>query len=315
MSKILNVFPKPTVPGLRSGLYKVRNLLLGKESDKGLLFRILIYFVLIDAAYIYVNPIIYMMTTMIKNATDMIDPSVIWVPRSFDKEHLKTAWTMMNYPKSFSISMTVSLLAAFFQVVFCAIAGYAFARLSFPFKKFWFFCLIFSFVVPPQLTILPLIILYKNVGWINTYYPMFIPAIFGHGLKGALYVIIYRQFFSVQPKELEEAAKIDGASVFKIFYKVMLPLARPAIIVVFLFSFVWNWNDSYYPSMFMFGAKNVPLSIALARMVVPADSDITMFTEAIQMAGSFLTILPPLVLYAFTQRYFVEGVERTGLVE
>jgi multiple sugar transport system permease protein len=175
-------------------------------------------------------------------------------------------------------------------------------------------------VIPLQVIILPNLIAASTLGIMKTYYPIIIPALFGHGLKGALFVIIYRQFFSTQPKELEEAAKIDGANVFKIFYKVMMPLARPAILVVFLFSFVWTWNDYYLPSMYLNGSKEVPLSMGISQISAELaqqakDFGPSIFDEPLKMATSFLIILPPLILYAFTQRWFVEGVERTGLVE
>jgi multiple sugar transport system permease protein len=301
-------------------LGSLKRLFIGKEADKGLIFRLVMYLILIDVAFIYLKPFIYMITTMIKNSSDLMDPSVIWVPRSFFMGHLEEAYRLLKYSTAFSISLTVSLSTAVLQVITCAIAGYAFARLDFPFKKFWFVCLIFTFVMPPQVTILPSILLFKNLGWINTYYPLIIPAFFGHGLKGALFVIIFRQFFGTLPKELEEAAKIDGASVYRIFFRVMLPISTSAIIVVFLFSFVWNWNDFYYPSMYMFGSKEVPLSISLSRLAASLNAEAessgpSIFAEPIKMAASFLIIMPVLVVYTFTQRWFVEGVERTGLVE
>ena len=119
-------------------------------------------------------------------------------------------------------------------------------------------CLLLTFVVPPQVLVLPMIIAANQLHLLNTFWPIILPALFGHGLKGALFVMIYRQFFSTQPKELEEAAIMDGANVFKVFFKVMLPLSRPAIIVVFLFSFVWTWNDFYYPSMYLFLSAQPP---------------------------------------------------------
>jgi multiple sugar transport system permease protein len=301
-------------------LTRTRYFVFGKEADKGLIFRVFIYLILIDTAYIYLNPIMYMIATMIKNAQDLLDPSVVWVPRSIYTGVLTDAWTKLKYPNAFTISMIISTSVAVLQTVFCAVAGYAFARLEFPFKKFWMFCLLLTFVIPLQVIILPNLIAASTLGIMKTYYPIIIPALFGHGLKGALFVIIYRQFFSTQPKELEEAAKIDGANVFKIFYKVMMPLARPAILVVFLFSFVWTWNDYYLPSMYLNGSKEVPLSMGISQISAELaqqakDFGPSIFDEPLKMATSFLIILPPLLLYAFTQRWFVEGVERTGLVE
>ncbi|MCA0758635.1 carbohydrate ABC transporter permease [Paenibacillus sp. N4] len=317
MEKVLNVLRQRQQQfGLLKWAERLRLLLVGREADKGLLFRIFIYIVLIETAYLYLNPILYMISNMVKGLDDLLDPTVNWIPKAIYWGHLKEAWELLNYPSSFGVSFGLSIGASLFQLVACAMAGYAFARVQFPFKRFWFACLIFTFVIPPQVTVLPLIIMYREVGWIDTYFPMLVPALFGHGLKGALYVIIYRQFFSILPKELEEAAKIDGASLYRVFFKVMLPIATPAIVVVFLFSFVWNWNDSYFPMMFLFKMQDVPLSIAL----VKATGDLTteegrLFAQSIDMAKSFLAVMPPLVLYLFTQRWFVEGVERTGLVE
>ncbi len=301
-------------------LRRMKQVLIGKEADQGLLFKIFIYVILIDVAYIYLNPLIFMVTTMVKDATDLLDPAVIWVPRAIYLGTLQDAWVMLDYMSSFFMSLGLATTIAVCQTVFCAVAGYAFAKLQFPFKKFWMFCLILSFIVPPQLTILPILIAASQLDMINEVYPLVLPAMFGHGLKGALFVIIYRQFFSTQPKELEEAARIDGANAFKVFYRVMLPLARPAIVVVFLFSFVWNWNDFYYPSMFLINVDTVPLSMGISRISAAiraeeAESGPSIFSEPIKMATSFLIILPPIILYMFTQRWFVEGVERTGLVE
>jgi multiple sugar transport system permease protein len=295
-------------------------VILGKEADKGLIFRAFIYLVLIDVAYIYLNPILFMITTMVKNSQDLLDPAVSWVPRAIYTGVLQDAWTKLKYPSAFTISAVLSLTIAVLQTVSCAVAGYAFARLEFPFKRTLFFCLILTFIVPIQVVILPNLIAASQLGLMKTYIPIVLPALFGHGLKGALFVIIYRQFFSTQPKELEEAAKIDGANVFKIFYKVMLPLAKPAILVVFLFSFVWTWNDYYLPSMYLNGVKEVPLSMGISQISAvltqqAAEFGPSIFDEPLKMATSFLIILPPLVLYMFTQRWFVEGVERTGLVE
>lgn len=319
MERIIHVF-KQSQRVAHFSFKKLSSLAVGTEPEKGWIFKFFLYLILIDTAFIYIKPILYMVTTMIKDAGSLLDPSIVWVPRSVFGGHLEEAFRLLKYPSGFTISLMVSLSVAALQILTCSIAGYAFARLDFPFKRFWLACLIFTFVIPPQVTILPSILLFKEFGWINTYFPMIIPAFFGHGLKGALFVIIFRQFFSTLPKELEEAARMDGASIFRLFFRVMLPVSTSAIIVVFLFSFVWNWNDFYYPSMFMFGAKDVPLSISLSRLAAAmtaeaAESGPSMFAEPIKMAASFLIIMPVLAVYSFTQRWFVEGVERTGLVD
>ncbi|MFC5532047.1 carbohydrate ABC transporter permease [Cohnella yongneupensis] len=308
-------------------LRKLKYAIIGKETDKGLIFKLFIYLVLIDAAYIYLKPVFYMLTTMVKDLPDLMDPSVTWVPKRIFMENLGNAWEGLHYMKSFAVSLGISTTASVCQVVSCAIAGYAFARLSFPFKKFWFLCLIFIFIMPPQITILPTYLVFLKSGILNTAWTVLLPTFFGHGLKGALFVIIFRQFFSTQPKELEEAAKIDGASVYRVFFRVMLPLSKPAILVVFLFSFVWHWNDSFLQGIFMSRAHVVPLSLGLTELkdylnaLASSGSGGVMGQinllkdEPIKMAAAFLMIMPLLVLYAFAQRWFIESVERAGLVE
>lgn len=305
---------------LRAVLEAVRYRVLGAEIDRGLLFKALVYVILINVAFIYIKPILYMVTTMVKDARNILDPSVIWVPRSIYLGHLQQASEMLNYGPSFLISISLASSVAVLQVLSCAVAGYAFARLKFPLKKLWWALLLFTFIMPPQVTILPSIMLFKQFGWLNTFLPMVVPALFGHGLKGALFVIIYRSFFSTLPKELDEAARMDGAGALRMFFGVMFPIARSATVVVVLFSFVWNWNDFYFPSLYMFTAENVPLSITLARMAgemaqAEGAGEMTVYAEAIKMAASFLIIMPLLVVYLFAQRWFIEGVERTGLVE
>ncbi|MCR8631262.1 carbohydrate ABC transporter permease [Paenibacillus radicis (ex Xue et al. 2023)] len=301
-------------------LKKAKFLILGREADKGLLFKLFIYLILLDTAYIYLKPVLHMVTTMVKNSSDLLDPSVNWFPRVVYFGNLQEAWEWLKYPKALSLTFIMALSVATLQTLSCAVTGYAFARLKIPFKGLLFFFLLLTFIVPMQVTILPNIIYARELGLLNTIYPIIVPAFFGLGLKGALFVIIYRQFFSTQPKELEEAARIDGANVFKIFYKVMMPLAKPAILVVFLFSFVWTWNDFYLPSMYLADIETAPLSMGISRIATALRQQAEQFgpsvtDEAIRMATTFLMIIPPMLLYTFTQRWFIEGVERTGLVE
>lgn len=307
-------------PALRSPLNSLRRTVLGLEVDNGLLFKIFLYLILIDTAYIYLNPLIYMVTTMVKSTADLMDPAVVWIPRSLYAGVLQEAWAKLEYPKAFLTSLVLSGGIAVMQTLSCSAAGYAFARLNVPFKKFWFFCLLLTFIVPPQLIVLPQILAATHFGVFGSALPFVLPAAFGLGLKGALFVIIYRQFFSTQPKELEEAARMDGAGAFKVFYRVMLPLAKPAVLVVFLFSFVWNWNDSYNPSVFMRGSEFLPLSVGLTRMneALLAEAELfgpSVYQDPLKMATAFLIIVPTLLLYVFAQRWFVESVDRTGLVE
>jgi len=187
---------------------------------------------------------------------------------------------------------------------------------------------LFSFLVPPQTLLVPLFQQFSNFGWINTFWPFIVPSALGHGLKGALFVLIFIQFFFRLPSVLEEAARIDGASAFRTFYQIMLPLARPAMLVVFLFSVVWHWNDVFYSNLYLRFPKYYNLSQTLGLFNGVGAAQFQAATAGLSnsqtigaaptllnqvMAASLLTILPMLVMYLFTQRYFVESVERTGI--
>ena len=300
---------------------QAKYVILGKEVNEGLLFKLFLYIVFIATSYIFLNPIIKMMVNMVMTTEDLMNPTVTWIPSEIHWGQLSEAWTMLNYPRAVAISLLIALTTSVFHVVSCGLAGYALARLTFPFKKLIFGLLLLAFIIPPQVIILPTIIAYTNLGLNNSILTLIIPSVLGFGVKGALFVLIFRQFFSTQPKELEEAAKIDGATAIKFYFRVMLPLAKPAILVVFLFSFVWTWNDTYFPQMFLSDSTFVPLASETLQM----DKLITSLIEnqqisaqdagAIKMAASFLVILPPLLIFLIFQRHFVESVERTGLVE
>lgn len=307
----------PGNPSLQSA----RLFLLGREMDRGLVFRLFLYGALASTAYIYLQPIVYMVSTMFKGAGDLLDPTVVWIPTALYPGHLQYAFEALDYGVSSAMTLLVAASAALLHSFSCALAGYAFARLPFPFKRFAYFCLILAFIMPSQVVILPTILVYNQLGFANSVLSLIVPALFGHGVKGALFVIIFRQFFLTQPKELEEAARVDGARALRIFFRIMLPLSRPALLVVFLFSFVWTWNDTYFPTMFMTGAEHVPLAAQMYRLdsaiegLLARGSAPAIFFEPIKMAASFLVIVPPLLLYMFAQRWFVESVERTGIVE
>jgi multiple sugar transport system permease protein len=306
---------------LKHKLKQFQFMMIGREINEGLIFKAFLYTIFIATSYIYLNPILKMMVNMVMSTADLINPTVTWIPSGIFLGHLEKAWDMLHYPKAFTITLIVSLSVSVFHCISCGLAGYALARLNIPFKKLIFALLLLAFIIPPQVIILPTIIVFSSLGINNSIFTLIIPSILGFGVKGSLFVIIYRQFFLTQPKELEEAARIDGASAFKFYLKVMLPLAKPAILIVFLFSFVWTWNDTYFPQMFLTDSSFLPLASETLQM----DRVITNYVEnqqltaydagAIKMAASFLVILPPLLLFLIFQRHFVESVERTGLVE
>ncbi|MFC4600055.1 carbohydrate ABC transporter permease [Cohnella hongkongensis] len=303
---------------------KLKRAVLGQNVKDGMIAKLVLFALLTVIAFLYVKPILYMISTSLKSVADMIDPVVGLIPRELHLGHYADAWRGLNYPEGFLDTMTIALVGSIFQVFTCALTGYALARLKFPGKNLMFFLILVAFLIPPQLTIVPLYMIYSELGWINTPFVFLVPALFGQGLRGALFIIIFRQFFHSQPKALEEAARIDGASAFRLFFRIMMPLAGAACLVVFLFSFVWYWNMSYEAALFL-SKDFTPLSLRLSSMQMELVGNKAIdysagvgqdpISEGPRMAGAFLVIMPPLIVYLIAQRWFTEGIERTGLVE
>jgi multiple sugar transport system permease protein len=270
---------------------------------------------------------LYMFSKSLMTPADLTDASVQWLPKKLSFSNYEYAFEELVFVKSFFNSMVTSLIPALIQILTCAIAGYGLARYRFPGYTLLLGMVLFSFLVPPQTIVVPIYMLFSDMNWINTYFPYIVPPLFGHGLRGALFVLIFMQFFRGLPYQMEEAARIDGASAFRTFWSIMMPLARPAMLVVFLFSLVWHWNDLFQPSLFTMLNENFNLTQYLSIMdgkgeqelsqgLGGAASDLVGLAPTFQnrvMAGALMTILPMLLLYLFTQRYFVEGVERAGI--
>jgi multiple sugar transport system permease protein len=291
------------------------------------LFRILHYTILISISFIFLYPMLYLISKSMMQSNDLADATVQWIPKELSFANYDFAYTSLIYLRSFFNSVMTSLVPALIQIISCAIVGYGFARYHFPGKGLWLALVVFTFLVPPQTLIVPLYIFFSDLGWINTFMPFMVPAAFGHGLRGALFVLIFIQFFRGLPFQLEEAARIDGAGAFRTFWSIMFPLARPAMLVVFLFSLVWHWNDVFQPSLYVFqntqfnltqqlgimnGQGEATISLGTSTGSVGAFAQIPTYANRV-MAGALLTILPMLLLYLFTQRYFVESAERAGI--
>ncbi len=292
---------------------------------------------LLGLCYVILLPLLNRASTSLMSIEDLYDRSVRWIPRNPTLQNLKLAWEHMEYPRAFFNTFSLSLVTSVLQVAICTMVAYGLARCKFPGSNIVFGLAIFTLIVPPQLIMTPIFLNFrffsplgllgdKPLNLIGSYWPFVLLSLTGNGFRNGLYIFIMRQFFLGMPRELEEAAYIDGAGVFTTFVRVMLPGSAPGLLVTFLFSFVWQWNDYLYVTMFMSGRQFLPqaletvgskASLAMGRAnPVAAASGYTraQFDSLINNSGMILTILPLIILYIFVQRYFIEGVERTGIV-
>lgn len=316
------------MPSMERLFTKFKLIMFGTREKSGLIGKIVVYFLLINVVLIYLEPVFYMITTAFKSMSDIMDITVGYIPKNPTFSNMKLAFNVLEYFKGLWTTLKVVFPCALLHVVTCAIAGYAIARLDVPGKKLIVVLLILCFIIPPQIVIIPIFFVFHNLEMVNTPMPFIIPAIFGHGIKAPLFILIYIQYFRTQPSEIEDAARIDGASSFRTFWKVMFPLAKPVMIVVFLFSVIWHWNETFQYMILMGQERPLSLRISDLRELLSGHGEIGnvvavrdmrdnegLANETATMAGCILVILPTVILYAFTQRWFTEGIERTGLVE
>lgn len=289
--------------------------------------KIFHYVLLISLSFVFVYPVLYLMSRSMMQPADLADATVVWIPKELSFSNFKNVFVELKYVETFTRSVLNSLVPAIIQTFTCAIVGYGFARYTFPGRGILLALVLFTFLVPPQTIVVPLFVFFSQLEWTNSYLAFWIPAIFCQGLRGSLFVLIYIQFFRGLPGQLEEAARIDGANAFRTFTRIMFPLARPAMLVVFLFSLVWHWNDMFQPGLFILDTNKFNLTQQLSVINGLGEQELALGMGGSDsgsiglvpsqgsriMAGALLTILPMLVLYLFTQRYFVESVERAGI--
>lgn len=315
-----------------AGAYWWGRVVNGYLKRGKIIFSIFTVLFLVIVSFVFIFPFLYMLITSLKSPDDLFNSAVNWVPRSLHWDNFSRAWKLMGVPRHFAISTLLTLVGIATQCVCCSFIGYGFARFDFPGKKLLFVFVILSIIVPTQTIILPQYLMFTAFGWTGTYLPMIIPQFFGYGLRGGLFVFLFRQFFLGMPKSLEEAARLDGCGAFQTFFRVSLPTLQSSIVVCSVLSMVWHWNEYYEPTMYLYNSAMWPLPSMLPRVytlyqqhfgnVTNVHNELTpelfqqqMVTEGTVMAATFIVIVPVLVAYMFLQRQFMQGVERSGLTE
>jgi multiple sugar transport system permease protein len=304
-----------------------------------IIFRTLL---LMGLSFIILYPLVYMFSMAIRPVTQIHDPAVVWIPKVITFENIKTAMEKMNMLnsafKNNSIVNTIMLdvVSAILQVCSTVIVGYGFARFKFRFRGFLFGIVIFSMIVPINSIIIPTYLNLRyfdffgigsllgyiikgspyTVSLVDTFGSFYIPAALSSGIRSGMCIFIFRQFFRGMPKELEDAAAIDGCGSFRTFLQIFVPNAAPPVLTTFIFSIVWYWNDYYYSAMFFPRLSTISISLSSLKSILWTDlSTRDPYVNMITMqAGSLITILPLLIFYLVLQRYFTESIERTGIV-
>lgn len=303
---------------------RVRKFLLGTRSKNGFLKVVFIYALLICIGFIYLYPILRMLSVSFMSLDDLLDSSIQWIPSALSLANYRQAAASMDYMKSFLQSLLITGVPTLCNLFSCSLIGYGLARFRFKGHGLIMAVILFTFVLPSQIVMIPTYVLYSDMGILGTIWSFILPALVGQGLNAPIFILIFWQFFRTVPKALIEAAMIDGAGYFRSFVRVSLPSATPAFITVGLFSFVWYWNESYLTELYVHGVlSNSGLTTLIIQLrnfasnyssyATTAVSGATSLNEAIRMAGTLLAVLPLLILYFVLQRHFVESIDRTGI--
>ena len=268
------------------------------------------YSVLIIVGFIMLYPLLWMIGSSFKTNAEIFS-SVGFIPKSLNFDNYVKGWetsTEYSFTTYFINTFKILVPKVFFTIISTVITAYAFARFKIPGKKILFGILIGTLLLPEIVVRIPQYLIYKQFGWLDTYLPLIVPSAFG---VDAFFVFMLVQFFRGIPKDLEEAAEIDGCNTFQTLIYVLVPVLKPAIISVALFQFMWTMNDFMSPLIYLSSVEKYPVSIALK---ISMDASAAVEWNKI-LAMSVIVLLPSLIIFFFAQKYFVDGVSSSGLKE
>jgi multiple sugar transport system permease protein len=311
-----------------------------KRKIGNFIFSLCRALLLFGLCFLILQPLLDKLSVSFMEQRDLYDATVISIPRHFTTENYRVTNELMSFWQTLFQTLLIVLASSVLQIASCTLAAYGFARYKFPLKNLWFMCVMLIIVVPPQTIMAPLYLNFRffdvfgifrlitgvPLNLLNSPAGYLLLSTFGMGLKSGLYIFMLRQYFRNEPKELEEAAYVDGCGRFMTFIRIMLPDATPMITSCFLFSFVWQWTDSFYSTLFLTRVKTLASALGgLAERlriwwaaVNGINSQASSFppvayTQAIIATGMLMTLIPLILLYLLAQKSFVESLSQTGI--
>ena len=326
-----NISLKNRIKTISSNPKFVNNTKGMTSGFKKLLIKIFSFIVILGICYVILAPVIGMIVNSFMSDADKYKPMVYMIPRNPTLEKYKLAYERMDYLPTMGRDLLYSGSLMLIQVFVCSMVGYGFARFQFPLKKLLFACVVVMIVIPDHTIMLPIYMTFKNFDpmglatlisgkslvLMSSPIPMYIMTILGCGVRSGLYIYIFNQFFRGLPKEIEEAALVDGAGTWYTYFKIMLVNAIPAVVTVSVFSMVWQYNDTFYAKLFLI-SDNIVISKKISTLqatIANVDKILdTSIQELYLDAGIVLVMLPIVIIYIALQKYFIEGVERSGIV-
>lgn len=302
-----------------------------KNNFKTFLLKAFRLVIIVGICYAILGPVLGIISSSFFSDADNFNQMVYLIPQEPTLERYQTAIKYLDYWKTAGSSLLYSLSLTVIQVLVCSMVGYGFARFNFPFKKILFACVVIMIVVPTNTIMLPLYITFSNfdifgiietvtgstLNLLSTPAPMYIMTLFASGLNSGLYIYIFMQFFRGLPKEIEEAALLDGAGTWYTYFFIMLRNAIPSVTTVAIFSMVWQYNDTFFAKLFL-----ISDDIVISKKISTIEATISSVEKVLDPnilelymdAGIVLVMIPIVIIYVALQKQFIEGVERSGIV-
>lgn len=285
---------KPTVSSLWQGR---------RAQERNL--KLVVYILLILGSLLVMLPFFWMISTSLKRPGTEFTFPIEWIPRPPHWSNYPTGWTVLPFSQWAVNTVLITLAATLGNLISCALVGFGFARIQFPGRDMLFLLVLATMMLPYPSVMVPLFILYKSFGWIDTFLPLTVPTFFG---VSAFYIFILRQFFRTLPTELDDAARVDGCSTLGIFRHIALPSIRPALGIIFVFSFMANWNDFLGPLIYLSSNDNFTLALGLRFFQAQFRVEWTLL-----MATSLIVLAPCIVLFFIAQKYYIQGIVISGI--
>lgn len=273
-------------------------LTAGKVVGRIVLYAFLVFFLIVALV-----PFVWMISSSLKSSTDVFTIPMHWIPETFRWENYVEIWQKVPLLTYFKNTAVVAVVVTFMQILTSSFAAYAFAKMQFKGRDLLFMCYIGTIAVPWQVYMVPQFIMMRNIGLYDTLWSLVVLQSFS-----AFGVFLMRQFYLGIPNELSEAARIDGLSEYGIWARIVLPLAKPAIATLCIFTFVNTWNDYMGPLIYLTSDLNKTIQVGLRRFIQAYTADYNLI-----MAASLCSLIPVTIVFLFLQRYFIEGIATTGL--
>ncbi len=260
---------------------------------------LLTYIILIVGAFAILLPFAWLISASLKTTTQYYASPIQWIPNPFVWSNYVEAFTTYSFARYVANSVFLAVYAMIVNTVVSSLVAFGFARFNFPGRMVWFIIMLSTLMLPAQVLTIPLYVTFKSFGWIDTFLPIMVPQLFG----SAFNIFLFRQFFIGLPRELDEAARIDGCSNLRIWWNIILPQSRPVIIVVAIFTFLSSWRDAWNPLIYLSSQSNRTIPLGLLYF---SNGYTTVYPQ--MMAATVVALVVPVILYAVGQRYIDSGV-------